>query len=150
MQSRSFAAGNGGANVPQRPEPPLRPAHSTACGTICAGMRRWAHSSHCRRAPSRTSSERPVAAALLCLETIRHLAAGLGELGYDLPVQPEVHLGGAIERAGVAELLCQLLARAETAFQFQQLHQIDDRLSPVEVFSLIVVQPLENGFDVFA
>ena len=29
---------------PQRPEPPVRPAHSTACGTICAGMRRWAHS----------------------------------------------------------------------------------------------------------
>src|SRR3954471_1013742 len=148
MQSRSFAAGKSCSNVPQRPEPPVRPAPSTACGTTCAGMRRWAHSWPCRRAPSRTSSERPVAAAALCLETIRHLAAALGELGHDLPVQPEVHLGGAIEGAGVAELLRQLLARTEAAVQFQQLHQIDDRLSPVEVFSLIVVQPLENGLDV--
>ena len=112
-------------------------------------MRRWARGRRCRRAPSRTSSERPVAASLLCLETIRHLAAALGELDHDLPVQPEIHLGGAIEGAGIAEFLCQLLARAEAAVQFQQLHQIDDRLSPVEIFFLIVVQPLENGLDVF-
>jgi hypothetical protein len=85
---------------------------------------------------------------VLCLETIRHLAAALGELGHDLPVQPEIHLGGAIEGAGIAEFLCQLLARAEAAVQFQQLYQIDDRLSPVEIFFLIVVQPLENGLDV--
>jgi hypothetical protein len=35
-------------------------------------------------------------------ETVRHLPAALGELRHDLPVQPHIHFGGAVERAGIA------------------------------------------------
>jgi len=62
----------------------------------------------------------------LCLETIRHLATGLGELCHDLLVQPDVHFRRAIESACVAELLRQLLSGAKAAVQFQQLHQVND------------------------
>src|SRR5262249_18531090 len=48
----------------------------------------------------------------LCLETVRHLAAALGKLCHDLLVQPDVHFRRAIESAGVAEFLRQLLAGA--------------------------------------
>ena len=65
-------------------------------------------------------------------------------------MQPDVHFGGAIEGAGVAEFLCQLLAGTKAAVQLQQLHQIGDRLSPFEIFVLIVVEFLEDGFDVGA
>ena len=39
--------------------------------------------------------------------------------------------------AGVAELLGQLLARAEAAVELEQLHQIDDRFAPVELFLVL-------------
>src|SRR5262245_37769268 len=46
------------------------------------------------------------------LEVVRHLAAALG---HHLLVQPQVHIRGAIEGAGVAKLLRQLLAGAKAA-----------------------------------
>src|SRR5262245_33730494 len=55
----------------------------------------------------------------LCLETVRDLAAALGKLCHDLLVQPDVHFRRAIESAGVAEFLRQLLAGAKAAVQFQ-------------------------------
>src|SRR6516165_6390717 len=56
----------------------------------------------------------------LCLETVRHLAAALGKLCHDLLVQPDIHFRRAIESAGVAEFLRQLLAGAKAAVQFQR------------------------------
>src|SRR5262249_18197764 len=43
----------------------------------------------------------------------------LGKLCHDLLVQPDVHFRRAIESAGVAEFLRQLLAGAKAAVQFQ-------------------------------
>src|SRR5262249_38538664 len=82
------------------------------------------------------------------LETVRHLAAALGELRHDLLLQPDVHRRRAIEGAGVAELLRQLLTGAEAAVQFQQLHQIDDRAFPIEIFILLVGEFRKDGFDI--
>src|SRR5271166_980388 len=71
-----------------------------------------------------------------CLETVRHLAAALGELGHHLLMQPDVHFRGAVECAGIAELMGELLAGAQAAVEVEQLHQIDDRLLPVVFFFL--------------
>src|SRR5262245_22597581 len=57
---------------------------------------------------------------LLCLQTIRHLAAALGKLCHDLLVQPEVHFRRAVEGASITELLRQLLSSTKAAVQFQQ------------------------------
>jgi hypothetical protein len=48
------------------------------------------------------------------LEAFRHHTAAIGELGHDLFVQPDVHLGRAVEAACVAKLLRKLLAGGET------------------------------------
>jgi hypothetical protein len=48
------------------------------------------------------------------LETLRDDAAALGELGYDLFVQPDIHLGRAAEAAFLAELLRKLVSGIET------------------------------------
>jgi hypothetical protein len=48
------------------------------------------------------------------LEALRNDAAALGKLGHDLFVQPDIHLGRAVEAAFVAELLRKLLAGGET------------------------------------
>ena len=71
------------------PRSPTGPRSSTASGTVRASIPRRAR--HHRRqhlwcGPSRSSSERPAAASTLCLETVRHFAAALGELRHDLPV----------------------------------------------------------------
>ena len=84
----------------------------------------------------------------LCPETVRHLAAALGELCHDLLLQPDIHRRRAIESAGVAELLRQLLARAEAAVQFEQLHQIDDGVFPIEIFALLGGELGKNPVDV--
>ena len=49
------------------------------------------------------------------LEALRYLAPALRELGHNLLVQPDIHVGGAVELAPVAKLLCQLFARTEAA-----------------------------------
>ena len=87
-------------------------------------------------------------AAISCLKAFGHRAATLGKLRHDLLVQPQVHFGRAIEGAGVAEFLGQLFAGAKAAVELQQLHQIDDRLLPVEIFALLVVDFLEDRFEV--
>src|SRR4051812_37949870 len=78
---------------------------------------------------SRTRSDR--LSCMSALEALRHLAAALGKLFHDLLVEPDIHFGRHIERAFVAELLCQFLAGAEAAVEVKQLHQVDDRLLPI-------------------
>src|SRR5262245_4278183 len=82
------------------------------------------------------------------LEALRHFPAGLGELDHHLLVQPDVHRRGAVERAGIAEFLRQLLACAEAAVQLEKLHQIDDRCVPVEVLVLLVGEPRDHRLDI--
>src|SRR6476661_10040815 len=72
------------------------------------------------------------------LEALRYLAPALREPGHDLLVQPDIHVGGAVELAPVAKFLCQLFAGTEAAVQLQELHQIDDRLVPIEVLILVI------------
>ena len=81
-------------------------------------------------------------------QAIWHLSSTLSKLGHDLFVQPDIHLGRAIESASVTQFLGQLFAGGKTAVQFQQLHQINDRFPPIEVFALFVVEFLEDCFDV--
>src|SRR5262249_8557000 len=83
-----------------------------------------------------------------CLETVRHFAAALGKLCHDLLLQPDVHRRRAIKGPGVAEFLRQLLASAEAAVQFQQLHQIDDRGFPIKIFILLVGEFRKDRFDI--
>src|ERR1700730_3847102 len=48
------------------------------------------------------------------LEALRDDTAAFGKLGHDLFVQPDIHLGRAVEAAFVPELLRKLLAGGET------------------------------------
>ena len=50
--------------------------------------------------------------------------------------------------AGVIQFLCQFLARREAAVEIEQLHQIDDRLSPIELLFVLAGELGENGFDI--
>ena len=48
-------------------------------------------------------------------QAIRHLSSTLSKLGHDLFVQPDIHLGRAIESASVTQFLGQLFASGKTA-----------------------------------
>src|SRR5262249_11461828 len=101
------------------------------------------HASYAACAPAAT-----VRRASGVLKALRHFAAGLGELDHQLLVEPDVHCGRAVERAGIAELPRQLLARAEAAVQLEELHQIDDRCVPIEVLVLLVGELRNHRLDV--
>ena len=66
-----------------------------------------------------TRDRRAQPAGTLRLEMLGHLAAGLGELDHHLPVQPDIHLRRAVERAGITKLLGQFLAGAEAAVELE-------------------------------
>src|SRR5205085_8933135 len=70
------------------------------------------------------------------------------KLGHHLLVQPDVHAGGIVGVAGVAELLGKLLARRETGVDVERLHQVDDGVLPVELLSLGGDRLVEDGSDV--
>ncbi len=70
-------------------------------------------------------------------QVCRHFTTVLRKLRHHLLVQPDVHFGGTVERAAVMQLFCELLARGKAAVEIKQLHEIDDRLAPVELFSLL-------------
>jgi len=123
--------------------------------TLNIGTLRGTTSHHPRNRPASDLGTRVQRPKNICavklrlrLETVGHLAAAFSKLRHDLLVQPDIHVRRAIESAGVAEFLGQLFAGGKTAVQFQQLHQIDDRFPPIEVFALFVVKFLEDCFDV--
>src|SRR5690606_9340568 len=60
----------------------------------------------------------------------RDLAAVGGELAHRGLVEPDVHLGAAVEIARIAELARQLLAVVEARVDADQFHQVDDRGAP--------------------
>src|SRR3546814_15275400 len=55
-----------------------------------------------------------------------------GEFAHHRLVQPDVHFGTAVEFAGIAEFLRELLAVGEARVDVEQFHQVDDRGAPVE------------------
>src|SRR6516162_5391754 len=61
----------------------------------------------------------------------RDFAAILRELNHDLFVQPDVHGRTVFGVAGIVQFFCQLLSRTEATIEFEQLHKIDDRLTPI-------------------
>jgi hypothetical protein len=63
-------------------------------------------------------------------------------------VQPDVHGRGVIHVAGIVQLLCEFLARAEAAAEVQQLHQIHDRLSPIEFLFFLRGEICQHGLHV--
>src|SRR5690242_2811370 len=82
------------------------------------------------------------------LDLRRQLAAIGGELAHHLLVQPDVHAGGIIGVAGVAELLGKLLARREAGVDVERLHQVDDGVLPVELLALGGDGLVEDGSDI--
>src|ERR1700761_7491175 len=63
------------------------------------------------------------------------LAAVGGELGHHLLVQPDVHAGGIVGVAGVAEFFRQFLACGKTGIDIERFHQINDRGAPLQLFA---------------
>jgi len=62
-----------------------------------------------------------------------HFATVFGELDHDLLMQPNVHRRGILHAPSVVELCSKLFAGGEAAVQFENLHQVDDRLAPIEI-----------------
>jgi hypothetical protein len=69
-------------------------------------------------------------------QIVRQLAAVSCKYHHDLFVKPDIHRGGIIGIAIVVKLLCEFLTRKETAVYGQELHQIDDGVSPIELRSV--------------
>src|SRR6202022_4998940 len=59
------------------------------------------------------------------LDLGRQLAAIGSELGHHLLVQPDIHAGGIVGVAGIAEFLGELLARGKAGVDVERLHQVD-------------------------
>src|SRR4051794_4642471 len=76
------------------------------------------------------------------------LAAIGSELGHHLLVQPDVHARGIIAVAGIAQFLCEVLARTEAGINIERLHQIDNRGSPFQPFLLRGHRLVQNRCDV--
>ena len=77
----------------------------------------------------------------------RHLAAICSELGHHLFVQPNIHLRRVFRVARVAKLPSEFLASVGTAVEIEQLQQINNRLTVVELpffaFSEVTKQSLD-------
>ena len=95
-----------------------------------------------RRSPPR----RNPCAGSLSRQRGRDFPTILGQFLHRRLVEPDVHLGAAVEVAGVTQLARQFLAVVEARIDPQQLHQIDDRGSPVEVLPLTHLGQV--GFDI--
>src|ERR1700716_695806 len=117
--------------------------------SCCSAMNR----SQVRRFQSKRPARARAFAFWFCagksvLDLRRQLAAVGGKLDHDLLVQPDVHGGGIIAVAGVAEFLRKLLARGEAGIDIERLHQIDDRGAPFQLFALGGNRLVEDGRDV--
>src|SRR5262249_44414322 len=75
-------------------------------------------------------------------------AAILRELDHDLFVQPDVHCSAVFGVAGIVQFFCQFLSRTEATIKFEQLHKIDDRLTPIQFFLVLAGELAQNGFNV--
>src|ERR1700681_26058 len=117
--------------------------------SCCSAMNR----SQVRRFQSKRPARARAFAFWFCagrsvLDLRRQLAAVGGKLDHDLLLQPDVHGGGIIAVAGVAELLRELLARGEAGIDIERLHQVDDRGAPFQLFALGGNRLVEDGRDV--
>src|SRR5438105_961400 len=88
----------------------------------------------------------PQAVIITHTETPRALR-GRG-LAHHLLVQPDVHAGGIIGVAGVAELLGELLAGRKAGIDVERLHQVDDGVFPIELLPFGSNRLVEDGSDV--
>ena len=70
-------------------------------------------------------------------QIVRQLTAVSCKYHHDLFVKPDIHRGGIIGIAIVVKLLCEFLTRKETSVYGQELHQIDDGVSPIELLSFL-------------
>jgi len=61
------------------------------------------------------------------------LASAGGELGHDLLVQPDIHAGGIIGVAGIAQLLGKFLSCGEARIYVERLHKVDNRSPPFQL-----------------
>src|SRR6516165_8623433 len=84
----------------------------------------------------------------LSLQRFWNLSAIFRELDHYLLMQPDVHRSRVLGVARVVQLFRQLLARGKAAVQIEQLHQINDRVSPIELLLVLASEILEHGFDI--
>src|ERR1700738_1532668 len=93
----------------------LRLVSRSRSTTAVKGFHRIRHYGKYLRASSRAQLELTLGCVPSgVLEALRDDTAALGKLGHDLFVQPDIHLGRAVEAAFVPELLRKLLAGGET------------------------------------
>src|SRR5258708_2126882 len=76
-----------------------------------------------RKGPRQARALPYILSAGSVLDLGRQLAAIGRELGHHLLVQPDVHAGGVVGVAGVAQLLGEFLARRETGIDVERLHE---------------------------
>jgi hypothetical protein len=83
----------------------------------------------------------------LNIKRLGNCSAIFRKLDHHLLVQPDVHRGSIFRIARVVQLLGQLLASSKAAVQLEKLHQIYNRVPPIE-FLLIAGEIFENPFDI--
>src|SRR5262245_10724191 len=84
----------------------------------------------------------------LNLERVGNFATVFGELDHYLLVQPDIHLGGVVRIASVIQLLCQLLACRNAAVEIEQLHQVDNGISPIELLLVLAGKVCKDSRDI--
>ena len=63
-------------------------------------------------------------------------------------MQPDIHFRRAIERAGVVQFFRELLTRRKAAVEIENLHEVYDRLPPVELLALLGREIAKDAFDI--
>lgn len=78
----------------------------------------------------------------------RNLAAIFGQFPHYRFVQPDVHIGAAIERFGIAKFHSEVFAFLKRRIHAEHLHEVDNRLAPVQIATVARINRLEIGNDV--
>jgi hypothetical protein len=96
----------------------------------------------------------PGAACRLCAicflfsQLVGDLAAVLRELLHHLLVQPDIHRRRIVRVTAIVQFGSKLFARREARVEIEKLHEIDNRLLPVELFLVVGRELGEDGGDI--
>ena len=80
----------------------------------------------------------------LFAQFVGHFAAVLRKLHHDLLVEPNIHGRRIVLVAGKMKLPGKLFARRKAGIEIEQLHQVDDRMPPVELLLVARGKLVEN------
>ena len=63
-------------------------------------------------------------------------------------MQPDVHRRGIVRVTGEAQLVREFLAGGQTGIHVEQLHQVDDRVTPVQRLAGTAFHAVEHLLDI--